>query len=274
MSDVQLEQPRQTPTSDFPRGRFLWYELLTTDPAGAEEFYTRVLGWGTEDWQAPVEGMPPYRMWTTEHGPIGGVYELPVEARADGAPPNWLGHIASPDADATAARAKELGGEVLMDPHTIPTVGRFAVLRDPYGGVFSAYTPEGDPPGREGEPRVGEVAWNELMTDDHAGALSFYSELFGWDEGESMDMGEMGVYQIFDRNGRMLGGMMNRPPEVPASWLYYVRVDDVDDTIGKVGAHGGRVLNGPMEVPGGGRIAQCMDPQGAAFAVFQAPAST
>ncbi|MEN8376005.1 MAG: VOC family protein [Gemmatimonadota bacterium] len=255
--------------SEDAKGRFVWYELATTDTAGAEAFYTKVIGWGTENWTAPVEGMPPYQMWTLSEGPMGGLMELPEEARAAGAPPHWMGHIGTPDADATAARAVELGATVLMGPHSIPSVGRFAIIRDPYGAVFSAYTPEGDAPGHEGEPHEGEVAWHELLTDDYEGAFSFYADLFGWDKGEPMDMGEMGIYQIFERKGAGVGGIMNRPPEWPASWLYYVRVADLDATAAAVGENGGQVVNGPMEVPGGGRIAQCTDPQGAVFALYQ-----
>lgn len=255
--------------SEIPRGRFVWYELLTSDTDAAEGFYTKVLGWGTDVWRGPVEGMPPYRMWTVEGDAMGGMMELPEEAREGGAPPHWLGHIATPDVDATVGRATELGGLVLMGPHEVPEVGRFAVIRDPYGATFSAYTPAGEAPGHEGEPRTGEVAWHELLSDDHEGAFSFYSDLFGWQKGEAMDMGEMGVYQIVERNGIPLGGFMNRPPEVPSNWMYYVRVDDIDATLEKIRAAGGTVLMGPMDVPGGGRIAQSLDPQGAAFAVFQ-----
>jgi predicted enzyme related to lactoylglutathione lyase len=259
--------------TEIPRGRFVWYELLTTDPDGAEAFYTNVLDWGTDEWQGPQEGMPPYRMWTVGDAPIGGMMELPEDAKQAGAPPRWLGHIATPDADATAARAEELGGTILMGPHSIPEVGRFAVIRDPYGAAFSAYTPAGEAPGHEGEPRTGEVAWHELLTDDHEGAAAFYVDLFGWQKGEAMDMGEMGTYQILERNGNPLGGVMNRPPEVPPNWMYYVRVDDLVAKVEAVTANGGRILIEPMEVPGGGRIAQALDPQGAAFALFEAPAN-
>ena len=84
-----------------------------------------------------------------------------------------------------------------------------------------------------------------------------------------MDMGEAGVYQMFGRNGVVLGGMFNSSPAMPAppGWLHYVLVDNVDRAVGAVASGGGQVLNGPMEVPGGDWIAQCMDPQGAMFAV-------
>ena len=83
------------------------------------------------------------------------------------------------------------------------------------------------------------------------------------------DMGPMGVYFIFKRNGRDVGGMFNISKEMPMppSWLHYVRVDSADTAAERVKANGGQVVNGPMEVPGGDRIAQCVDPQGAAFAV-------
>ena len=84
-----------------------------------------------------------------------------------------------------------------------------------------------------------------------------------------MDMGENGTYQMFSRKGVLLGGMFNASPQMPAppGWLHYVLVDDLNRAIEAVKSGGGQVLNGPMEVPGGDWIAQCMDPQGAMFAV-------
>ena len=68
-----------------------------------------------------------------------------------------------------------------------------------------------------------------------------------------------------------MGGIFVKPPEMPAPphWLFYIRVVDISATIDAVNAHGGKVLNGPMEVPGGDLVAQCMDPQGAAFAIHE-----
>jgi len=240
---------------------------MTTDPAGAEDFYTKVIGWGTEAWEG---GPTPYQMWTTGHGPIGGLMELPEEARAAGAPSHWLAYIATEDVDATVAKAQELGGSVLMAPMDIPEVGRFAVLSDPHGAAFAAFRPSGDAPGHEGMAHVGEFSWHELMSADMGAAWDFYSELFGWEKTTAMDMGEAGMYQMYKQGGGEgeLGGIMNKPPEMPVScWTFYARVEDLDDTLAKVSSHGGQVLNGPMDVPGGDKVAQCMDPQGAMFAV-------
>lgn len=252
-------------TDTTPRGRFVWYDLLTTDPDAAASFYTKVAGWGTQDWPG---GAKPYTMWTTHDSPIGGVMELAPELKA-GMPPHWIGYVSVPDVDASAKEAESLGGKVLTAPMDIPEVGRFAVISDPQGAAIAIFTPTNVPPGHEGKPNVGEISWHELTTTDHAKAYDFYQKLFGWNKTSVMDMGDAGEYQMYGRGDDVLGGMWTKPADMPMppNWLYYIRVPNVDEAAERVKALGGQVLNGPMDVPGGDRIAQCMDPQGAAFAV-------
>ena len=255
--------------SEIPTGRFVWYDLMTTDPAGARDFYTNVLGWGTETWDG---GEQPYDMWTAPSGALGGVMELPPEAVAQGAPPHWMAYIAVEDVDATVEKGTSLGGTVLVPPMDIPTVGRFSVMADPHGAVFAAFRPEGEAPGHDEAPGVGEFSWHELVTEDYDAAFDFYSALFGWQKTDAMDMGPAGTYQMYGRGvGPDLGGMMNKPPqmpeEMPASWWFYARVDDIDAALERVKENGGTVASGPMDVPGGDKVAQCQDPQGAWFAV-------
>jgi hypothetical protein len=142
--------------------------------------------------------------------------------------------------------------------------------------MFAVFTALGDAPGHEGPPNKGEFSWHELMTSDYQAAWDFYSKLFGWKVTSTMDMGPAGMYQMYGRDdGIPMGGMFNKPAEVqgpPAAWLYYAKVDDVNATVETVKKNGGQVLNGPMEVPGGDLIAQCMDPQGAMFAVHSSKA--
>jgi predicted enzyme related to lactoylglutathione lyase len=247
-------------------GQFVWYDLMSSDPAGAQDFYTKLIGWGTKPWEG---GDQPYTLWTNRETPVGGVVELPEEARAAGAPPHWLAYVAVEDIRATAARAEKLGGSVLHGPTDIPDVGSWAVLTDPQGALFAVYQSAQEQPGEAAEPEVGCFSWHELATTDYKGAFSFYSELFGWKPGEAMDMGEAGIYQLYGGGGAPLGGMFNKPNEMPGPpmWLYYVKVADVNEAVSKVAELGGRVVNGPMEVPGGDLIAQCFDPQGALFAL-------
>lgn len=247
-----------------PRGRFVWYELLTADPKQAEAFYGSVTGWGATPWDGPQ----PYTMWTSGGKPVGGLMALPP---GHGAPSHWFAHIATHDVDATAAQAASLGGRIIEPPRDIPTVGRFAILADPQGAVFSAFRPQGGADPGDSDPGLGEFSWHELMTTDYEAAFAFYRALFGWEKVAAHDMGPLGVYFIFGRNGREVGGMFNKPSAVqaPPHWLQYVRVADVDEAARRVTAGGGSILHGPAEVPGGDRILQFLDPQGAAFAVHE-----
>ncbi len=251
--------------SELKTGRFIWYELMSTDPEAAKAFYSDVVGWGVEEMEVAGEA---YSAWSGERGHVGGVMQLPEEAAAAGAPSHWLVYVATPSAAETAERAAELGATVLVGPMEIPAIGTFAVIMDPQGAVFAVFTPDGDGPGHEPPAAVGEFSWHELYSTDAEAAWGFYSDLFEWPETASMDMGENGMYRMFGADGTTAGGMCNKPPQIPtSSWLLYVQVSDLDRAVERVTALGGQLINGPMEVPGGDRVAQCIDPQGAAFAL-------
>jgi len=251
------------------RGRFVWFDLMTSDPKAAIDFYTKLIGWGTQEWEG---GDKPYTMWANGETPLGGVTELPPEVREAGAPPHWLAYVAVPDVDAAAARVSGLGGAIHHKPTEIPGAGRFAVVGDPQGAVLAIYKSSEESAEPAGPSKTGEFSWHELATSDAASAYDFYQDLFGWEKQETMDMGEAGIYQIYGRGGVPLGGMFKKPAEMPGppAWLYYIKVDDVTQAVEMVKELGGQVLNGPMEVPGGDLIAQCIDPQGAVFALHSA----
>jgi predicted enzyme related to lactoylglutathione lyase len=256
-------------------GRYVWYELLTSDPKGAIDFYTDVVGWKTQSW----ENNPDYTMWVASQGPLGGVMTLPEQAKQMGAPPYWQANVEVPDVDAAIAQVKELGGTV-HHSEEVPGVGRFAIVSDPQGAVVSLFKPGADMPSHD-VAKQGEFSWHELYTTDYQAAFDFYHRIVGWEKLGSFDMGAMGEYLLWGREGKQLGGMMNTPAgmktpdgrDVPPSWMYYVTVDDLDAALERAKARKATVLNGPMEVPGGQRIVQLLDPQGAAFALVTPPKS-
>ena len=243
------------------RGRFVWHELLTTDTAAAAAFYPKVVPWRTQP-----SNMPGYTIFMAGGLQVGGLMALPADAGAA----HWLMYVGTASVDATVAQAQSLGAKVCKGASDIPNVGRFAVLADPQGATFAVFTPGAGPAPQN--PPQGGFSWHELQTTDVAGALRFYGELFGWSKGVSHDMGAMGTYQIFEHRGVGVGGMCNtQGPSTPPSWLSYVHVTDAARAVAAAKSAGGRLLHGPVEVPGGNWIALFLDPQGGAFAVHELP---
>jgi predicted enzyme related to lactoylglutathione lyase len=246
--------------------KFVWYDVMTTDMKVAEAFYRKAIGWETKD-----SGMPghAYTLLSAGTTMVGGMMPIPEEAARNGATPVWSGYIAVDDVDAYAGKVKAAGGTIHRPPADIPEVGRFAVAADPQGATFILFQPnsaEGPAPVPPGTP--GHIGWHELHAGDGGKAFDFYEKLFGWTKTDALDMGPMGVYQLFATGGDAVGGMMTKMPQEPRPfWLYYFQVDKVDAAVDRIKRGGGKILNGPMEVPGGQWIAQATDPQGALFAI-------
>ena len=245
----------------------VWYEFMADNVDAARAFYSEAIGWSTKGWG---EGAAPYTMWMVGEKPVGGLMQLPQEAKAMGAPPHWMAYTTVADVDASCKQTQKLGGKILKPAFDIPTVGRVAILADPQGAAFAIFKPEGEmTPAAPNLP--GSFAWAELNTTDHEAAWAFYAALFGWVAQDKMDMGKHGIYFMFaDPSKTTMGGMSNMAKEMgaPPHWLHYATVEDIDAALTRIKQHGGEVVNGPMSVPGGGRVAQCKDPQGAFFAIF------
>jgi uncharacterized protein len=253
-------------------GRPLWYELMTTDMKAAEKFYRDVVGWTS----SPFEESPqPYTMFGRPDGPpVAGLMTKPADVSA---PPFWAMYVGVTKLEEAAAHITRLGGRACSPVIDVPTVGRMQMMTDPQGAAFYIYEPSSSDQAPEGRPNVGEASWHELMTTDAPAAMKFYSEVFGWEESEAMDMGPIGKYHMFNRPHGMIGGMMNKPPEmaqVPPNWQIYFRVPDINAAVERIKANGGQILNGPMEVPGGDMILNAMDPQGAAFSLHEVKAQS
>ena len=247
-------------------GAFLWHELMTSDPAAARAFYNSVMGWAVEP--SPVPGMD-YWMFKAGLTAVAGLMKVPDDAKAAGARPMWVGYVGVDDVDQATTKAKSLGGNVYREPHDIPNVGRFSIIGDPDGTMIALFRFASPMPGEPPAPGTpGHVGWNELYANDWPKAFAFYSDLFGWRKDQAIDMGPMGTYQLYAHGEHAIGGMMNKPPNIPTTrWLYYVNVENIDGAVARATAGGGQILHGPVEVPGGAWIAQAMDPQGAMFAM-------
>ena len=240
---------------------FIWHDLMTTDVEGAKAFYATVLGW-TFSVQPPD-----YHLAGINGKDIGGIMATPAEAKD--MPPFWAGYVFTPDVDAACAQVTSLGGTIFKGPWDIPGILRMAIIADPTGATLNVMQPlmqserTDHPTGTQGT-----VGWHELHAGDLNTAFDFYAALFGWTKGTTMDMGPMGIYQLFQVGGKDAGGMMKKHPSMPMPcWMYYFNVNGIGAAAARVTAGGGKIIMGPHQVPGGQWIINGMDPQGAMFAL-------
>jgi|SRR3954470_16660724 predicted enzyme related to lactoylglutathione lyase len=247
-----------------PKGKFGWYELMTSDTKAAGKFYSDVVGWSTRE-VSGANGIH-YTTFNLDSVGIAGMLNLPGHTA-------WIGYIAVGDVDAHIEKIVEAGGKLWKPATDVPGMLRFAVMSDPQGAAIVVFTP--DPampsPERPPSPSPGTIGWHELYTTDVEAGFDFYNKLFGWNKVSDMDMGPMGIYRIFDQGEHKPmgeGGMMTKAPDFPASgWNFYFNVDSIKAAIERVKTGGGKIINGPMQVPGGAWIIQAQDPQGAMFSL-------
>jgi predicted enzyme related to lactoylglutathione lyase len=274
MTDVRTQEApatQQSRSGPNPAGGFIWYELMTTDPEGAKAFYDAIIGWSIGEATTEFGG---YRMiGRSDGGFAGGVLPMTPEMLQEGTRPGWLAYLNVADVDAKVSSIESAGGKTCMPPIDIPNVGRVAMMGDPQGVPFYIMKPipPADRPDSASDvfsPDAEQrVAWNELATSDQNAAVDFYVREFGWAKGEAMPMGDMGEYQLLAHDGVPIGAVMTKAADKPARWRFYIRVPDVDSAKRAIEAHGGTVVHGPVEVPGGDHILIGIDPQGAEFAL-------
>ncbi len=239
-----------------------WVDLSTPDLEGARSFYSELFGWQAQVGPPEAGG---YTICLLRDRPVAGLGPSPME----GVPPSWTTYVNVEDADAVAAKVSPNGGNVLMGPMDVMDVGRMAIVADPVGaviGIWQAGTHKGA--GLVNEPNT--YCWSELVTTDLPGAKAFYASVFGW--GAESHGEDESAYVEWKLSGRSIGGLMLKPPTIPAEvppyWGVYFAVDDADRAAARVGELGGSVMMGPTDIEPG-RFAVAADPAGAVFCVLQ-----
>ena len=210
-------------------------------------------------------------MFTKDGETVAGMGPMAPEMQSTGIPPMWQSYVTVDSVDDTVAAAVENGGTVVMPGLDVMDSGRMAIFSDPTGGVISVWQAGT----HDGATKFGEhgfMTWNELMTRDVETAKTFYSGLFGWD----YEDGEMPtfVYTTIKLGDDMNGGIMPMgdefPAEIPAHWMTYFRVDDVEQAVADLKGLGGTISVPPFDTPAG-KIAVVGDPQGGTFSVIGPP---
>jgi uncharacterized protein len=252
-------------TSHAP-GSFCWVELATTDQAAAKAFYGQLFGWAAVERRiGPGEV---YMTFQVEGKDVAAAFTLDPK-RHRGVPPHWMPYVATADADATARRARELGGTVIQEPFDVMDIGRMAVLADPTRAAFSVWQAKTHPGvGLRDQP--GAFCWGQLNTNDTAKAEAFYTALFGWTAKTSSD--DTMTYTEWALDGKPIGGMMEFPDGANALpyWLSYFAVNACEAMAARAVSLGAKTYVPPTGIPGAGRFAIFSDPQGATFAIYRA----
>lgn len=244
--------------SNFDHGVPSWVDIGTPDVAAAVSFYSELFGWDSQD---TGEETGHYTMMLKNGKMVGA-----ISTAQDPGPPRWTTYINVDNVDDVTKKAESAGGTVVLAPMDVMTAGRMAIFSDTTGAFIAVWQP-GEHKGAQLVNEPGALTWNELSTSDAAKSKAFYSEVFDWGWGGSDEYAEAQVA------GRTIAGVMPRSPEVPAelpdNWLVYFGAEDVDAQTRKAADLGATVVVEPADIPGTGRFAVLVDPQGAAFALFK-----
>jgi hypothetical protein len=257
-----------------PAGAPCWIDLLSSDTDRSRAFYGELFGWASESAGEEYGG---YINFSLDGSPVAGCMGRTPEM-AD-TPDGWSIYLASDDAQKTADTAAANGGTIAMPVMPVPedgSLGHMAFLIDPTGAFIGVWQP-GQHTGFQKVFDTGAPSWFELHTRDHAAAVSFYTDTFGWETKIMGDTDEFRYTSMLDPTDgeTMLAGIMDAsaflPEGVPAHWSVYIGVDDADATVAKAVELGGAVVQ-PAEDTPYGRLATLSDPNGAMFKIVQPPA--
>ena len=270
-----------TERDGYQQGVPCWVDTWQPDIEAAVAYYTGLFGWDAEETSPP--GAERRHFMLSMRGRritgIGSPPPFPDQA------PVWGTYVWVDDVEETVERAREAGGQVILEPFDALDGGRLALLADPSGGVIAAWQ-VGENHGAQivNEPRVWSMS--VLHTLDLEAAKAFYAAVFGWTY-EEFEMG--GVPMTLALVEGYVGGAPSQPvprsnvavlmdaaahglpEEVPTYWAVDFWIDDLDAALARNAELGGSVINPPAEGPGF-RSAVIADPQGAAFNLTQPPA--
>ena len=250
----------------WPAGTPCWVDVSVDDVPKAIAFYQALFGWDIE------LGGPEVGGYSIAHSGGRIVAAVSPKMGAPDAPSVWTTYLATDDVDATAAKIKGAGGQLLAEPMDVMEEGRLAVAMDPAGAVFGLWQ-GGNTTGLGVANEPGALTWNEQFSRDFGGSLAFYQAVFGY--GDQDMSGDGFKYAVLTVDGHEVAGMgeypEGTPAELPAAWAAYFAVTDTDAALAKVTELGGSVVQPPRDSPYG-RIAVVADDHGAVFSLITPPA--
>ena len=256
--------PPLSTVSGSPRlpGKFVWADLVTDNVAVAQKFYTELFGW--KFWNYGN-----YLVGANEDRPLCGMFQRARPANSE-AQPRWFGYLSVSSVSRAQAAVTKAGGRVLAAPKNLPKRGEQAVFADPEGAIFGVVkSSAGDPQDFMADP--GDWIWIQMLSHDGQKAAEFYRNVGGYEVVQNTETNRLSDYVLVSKGYARATVRTIRPDakQVRPTWLPFVRVKSVSDSVAKTKELGGKVLLEPKPELLGGKVAVIADPTGAPIGILE-----
>jgi predicted enzyme related to lactoylglutathione lyase len=260
----KLALPPLTTVSGSPRlpGKFVWADLVTDDALVAQKFYTELFGWKFYDYGG-------YLVGRNDDRPMCGMFQRPRPTEPN-AKPRWFGYISVANVARAEQAVTKAGGKVLAAPKKMPDRGEQAVLADAEGAMFGVVkSSSGDPEDFLADP--GDWIWIQLLSRDARKAAEFYQAVAGYEIVDNTQSNRVSDYVLTSEGyaRATVRTIRSDDPKVRSTWLPFVRVKNVDESVALTKQLGGKVLVEPKPELFDGKVAVIADPTGAAIGIME-----
>lgn len=254
----------ESPTEVHLQGRWVWAELMADNVEIEKRFYREVFGWQYETFGT---GKDAYTLIRVDGRPIAGIVPFEKPADADRSA-RWLAFMSVPDPDRAADQATASGGRVLVPPKNLEGRGAVAVLQDREGAIFGViHATGGDPPDVLTSDNT--WFWIELWAKDGSLMADFYRSIGAYTIERKEDIGDRPEIRLVAGGYPRAAVLELERKDLPSTWLPYIRVGDLGQTMARIERSGGSVVVPPSPTVRSGKVAVFLDPLGAALAVVE-----
>lgn len=254
-------------------GRISWHEMMSIDVEASKRFYNGLFRWEYELREGDVK---PYHVIHDGERHAGGITESSARAPF----PKWIFYTTVADVDAVTAHARELGADIQMEPWDVHSIGRAAVIMDPFGatfGIISFVAPNEqsddeqfhmEPPTVRRDP--GQFCWQTLNILSREKAAEFYHELLGWTTMHvQQDDGRHVWFLAHEKRPVATIATVSTGDKTLPNWDISIAVSDLDAAVAQAVKAGARVMKRAFTIDSMGTSAILSDPSNASFSLFQ-----
>jgi predicted enzyme related to lactoylglutathione lyase len=265
VADPPPPLPPLSTVSGSPRlpGKFVWADLVTDDVLTAQKFYSALFGWTFNDYGGYIIGR-------NDDRPLCGMFQRPRPADQPQARPRWFGYLSVANVEKARTAVLKAGGRELAAPKKMPDRGEQAVFADAEGALFGVVkSSSGDPEDFLADP--GDWIWIQLLSRDANKASAFYRAVGGYDIVENSATNRQNDYVLTSEGyaRATVRTIRTADTKVQPTWLPFVRVNSVAESVALARQLGGKVLVEPSPELLDGKVAVIADPTGAAIGILE-----